>query len=137
MSVKVLICKRRLQHFIVRNCVNGQAEYSEVDVLSHNAWINKIYNCVLHKSGTCKLEEGVDIVNVIPTPSSTIIDAINEEKAMIEDFTSTTTYSTTTFSTTMPENFTVIPQKSDQSNSDKIQPIFSIILILFGIIFFI
>lgn len=135
-SVKALICKGRLQNFIVTNCVNGKAEYSSVDVRSQNEWINKIFDCVLHKSGTCKLEDGVDIVNVTTTTLANIVSE-QEETAVIEDSTtipSTTTYSTTSSFTTTPEHIAVYTHDhSEQSNSYQIKPIFSILLIAMAI----
>lgn len=135
MTIKVLICKGRLQNFIVRSCVNGQAEYSSIDILSQNGWINNIYECYLHKSEGCKLEEETD--DVLTTSSSTNVFPTHEESTFVEESTTTTSTFSSTPSTTIQEHITTVPEISDRSKSDKTNPIALITWIAIGIFYFI
>lgn len=137
MTVKVLICKGRLQNFIVRKCVNGQAEYSAMDVLSQNEWINKIYDCFLHKSETCKLEDEFDVDEEIKTPSTSNDFSTNEPSTTIEDTTTTTSYFSSSSVKTIPKQTITFPEKSEHSNCGKIKPIILFIMITIGIGIFI
>lgn len=118
--------------------MNGQAEYSEINVMTHNEWINKIFDCVIHNSGTCKLEEGVDIVNFTQSSIVTTIYSTYPDMIMnVENTTTTTnppTHPTSSFLTTYPSHFTILPPITE-SNSEKTKPIILlVVLFTFGII---